>query len=116
LGKVPHAETYNYLKAADVFILNSQYEGISHALLDAMSAGIPILAANVGGNPELVENGVNGFLFEYNNKKEILMDLEKILADADLRKKFTLSAQEKVKKFSWEGVVEKTEEVIKNIK
>jgi len=116
LGKVPHAETYNYLKAANVFILNSQYEGASHALLDAMSAGVPILASNVGGNPELIENGVNGFLFEYNNKKEMLENLEKVLTDAELRKKFVLSAQEKVKKFSWERVVEKTEEVIKNIK
>ncbi len=115
LGKIPHAETYNYFKAADVFILNSQYEGASHALLDAMSAGVPILASNVGGNPELIENGVNGFLFEYNNKKEILENLEKVLTDAELRKKISLTAEEKVKKFSWEGVVEKTIRVIKSL-
>jgi glycosyltransferase involved in cell wall biosynthesis len=115
LGKVPHAETYNYFKSADVFILNSQYEGTSHALLDAMSAGIPILASNVGGNPELIENGVDGFLFEYNNKKEMLFNLEKVLVDTELRKRISLAGQEKVKKFSWDSVVEKTERILKYI-
>ena len=46
----------------DVFVLASYSEGISVALLEAMSAGVPSIVTNVGGNPDVVENGVNGWL------------------------------------------------------
>jgi glycosyltransferase involved in cell wall biosynthesis len=115
LGKITHMETYNYLKSAAVFILNSQYEGASHALLDVMSLGLPILASNAGGNPELIQDKISGFLFEYNNGEEILLNLEKLLTEKETREKISLAAQNKSKEFNWNNVIEKTLAVIKNI-
>ena len=60
LGNVPHARIPSYIRAADVFVLNSRYEGLSHTLLEVLSLGTPIVASNVCGNPEVVEDGVNG--------------------------------------------------------
>jgi glycosyltransferase involved in cell wall biosynthesis len=51
------------LNAMDVFVLPSLKEGMSNTLLEAMASGLPVLATNVGGNPEIVENDVNGCLF-----------------------------------------------------
>jgi sugar transferase (PEP-CTERM/EpsH1 system associated) len=51
------------LNAMDVFVLPSLGEGMSNTLLEAMACGLPVLATNVGGNPEIVENNVNGRLF-----------------------------------------------------
>jgi glycosyltransferase involved in cell wall biosynthesis len=51
------------LNAMDVFALPSLNEGMSNTLLEAMACGLPVLATNVGGNPEIVENNVNGCLF-----------------------------------------------------
>jgi glycosyltransferase involved in cell wall biosynthesis len=52
------------LNAMDVFALPSLNEGMSNTLLEAMASGLPVLATNVGGNPEIVENDVNGCLFK----------------------------------------------------
>ena len=51
------------LNAMDVFVLSSLNEGMSNTLLEAMACGLPVLATNVGGNPEIVEHNVNGCLF-----------------------------------------------------
>jgi sugar transferase (PEP-CTERM/EpsH1 system associated) len=51
------------LNAMDVFVLPSLGEGMSNTLLEAMACGLPVLATNVGGNPEIVENNMNGRLF-----------------------------------------------------
>jgi len=57
-GRVPEL-----LNAMDVFVLPSLNEGMSNTLLEAMACGLPALATNVGGNPEIIENNVNGCLF-----------------------------------------------------
>jgi sugar transferase (PEP-CTERM/EpsH1 system associated) len=51
------------LNAMDVFVLPSLNEGMSNTLLEAMACGLPVVATSVGGNPEIIENNVNGCLF-----------------------------------------------------
>jgi len=51
------------LNAMDVFVLPSLNEGMSNTLLEAMACGLPVLATNVGGNPEIIEDNINGALF-----------------------------------------------------
>lgn len=75
IGRVGHDEMLMYLVAADVFVLNTGYEGFSHALLEAMAMKTLILTTQVGGNPELIKDGVNGFLVEYNNKRQLVDSL-----------------------------------------
>lgn len=58
-----------FLMDSDVFILTSHYEGLPYSIIEAMSFGLPIIASDVGGNSELVKNGVNGFLV--NNHDEL---------------------------------------------
>lgn len=72
-GNLPKEKTLSYIASADVFILNSGYEGWSHVLVEAHNQGVPVLASNTGDNTEIV---AGDHLFEYNNKEEIK---EKIL-------------------------------------
>jgi glycosyltransferase involved in cell wall biosynthesis len=114
IGKIIHPEIPFYFKAADFFVLNSEYEGLSHVILEAMQFGVPVIASNKGGNPELVEDGKNGFLVEYNNKEKIKEAILKLWRDKSLQEKFIQNSKEKLKEFNWENLVEKTLSVLKS--
>lgn len=114
IGKVDHKEIPFYFKAADIFILNSAYEGLSHVILEAMQFGVLVIASNKGGNPELIKDGFNGFLVEYNHKEQIKKAILKLYQDKNLAKKFIENSQERAKEFSWENLVEKTLIVLKS--
>ena len=108
LGRVSNNAVINYFRQADLFILNTNYEGLSHTLLEAMAAGVPIITTAVGGNPEVIENGHNGILVGYNNGEAILSAAEHILFDENFRKTLVSNAKEKLKKFNWQNTVDAT--------
>ncbi|MGB4497259.1 MAG: TIGR03088 family PEP-CTERM/XrtA system glycosyltransferase [Methylococcaceae bacterium] len=64
-------DVYAILKTIDLFVLPSLAEGIALTLLEAMASGLPIIATNVGGNPELIESGVNGQLIPSENTQAL---------------------------------------------
>jgi len=65
VGQLPRAQALGWVKIADVFVLNSTYEGLSHQLVEAMSLGVPIVATSIDGNKEVVlEVGDDPIAFE----------------------------------------------------
>lgn len=88
LGNVPHAKIPLYIRATNVFVLNSEYEGLSHTLLEVMNLGTPIVASDVCGNPEVVENGVNGLLVDPADSNALRAAIAKLLADPALARAF----------------------------
>lgn len=63
-GGIPNKEVYKYLAQNNIFILMSKNEGLPISLLEAMRAGLPIIATKVSGIPECIDEGYNGFLLE----------------------------------------------------
>lgn len=61
-GEVLRPAALGWVRAADVFVLNSSYEGLSHQLIEAMSLRVPIVATDIGGNPELIRDNREGIL------------------------------------------------------
>lgn len=114
-GSVSHRDALRAFAEASAFVLNSRYEGLSHTLLEAMSVGTPVIATRVGGNPEVVDDGVNGLLIEGNNEKGLEEALARLLSDATLRKKLGEAAREKAKEFSIDKTVETTARLIKSL-
>ncbi len=78
VGNLSHQKTLNYIQSADVFVLNSGYEGLSHVLLEALNSEAPVLASNVGGNSEVVRRQED--LFEFNNKQSLIKKILTSLA------------------------------------
>ncbi|MBL8859833.1 MAG: glycosyltransferase family 4 protein [Planctomycetes bacterium] len=88
LGNVPHAQIPLYIRAADIFILNSEYEGLSHTLLEVMNLGTPIIASNVCGNPEVIANGENGLLVDPRRPDLLQTAIGRLLADPKMARRF----------------------------
>jgi glycosyltransferase involved in cell wall biosynthesis len=59
------------IRASEVFVLNSRYEGLSHTLLEVQSLGTPIVASRVCGNPEVVEDERTGLLVDPQDPREL---------------------------------------------
>jgi glycosyltransferase involved in cell wall biosynthesis len=70
-----------FLQSADVFILPSAYEGISNSLLEAMASGLAVLATDIPGNRELIDDGVTGILIPCGNDEKLISALEALLVD-----------------------------------
>jgi glycosyltransferase involved in cell wall biosynthesis len=75
----------DYLAAFDLFVYPSLREGLGSSLLDALSFGLPIVATEVGGIPEIVEHEVNGLLIAPEQPAELVAALQRLLGDAELR-------------------------------
>lgn len=97
------ARICNYLKAADVYVLPSRHEGFPVAPLEAMACGLPVVATEVPGIPDILELGEEsgGIRVPCENIDELAYALERLLGDPDLRRQLGQRAKQRVEeKFS----------------
>lgn len=99
-------EVRSVYDAGDVFVMPSLYEGFGLAILEAMRAGLPIVATNVGGIPELVREDRDGFLVSPSAPAELADGLRPLLGDAQRREEFGERARERAKNFTVESMIE----------
>ncbi len=99
------------ISAYDVFVLPSLNEGMGRVLVEAMALGKPIVASNIGGIPDLVIHGKNGFLVPPKNPRELAKYIEILLEDEKKREKMGLKGKEMSLHFSAKNMVEKIEEL-----
>jgi glycosyltransferase involved in cell wall biosynthesis len=85
------------LAEADVFVLSTRSEGAPMSILEAMAAGLPVVASAVGGVPELVENEVTGLLVPPGDPAALAAALDRLLADPDLRRRLGANGRERAK-------------------
>jgi glycosyltransferase involved in cell wall biosynthesis len=83
----PNPEVLEMMSRATVFALPSRCEGTPCVILEAMSAGLPIVASDVGGIPELVRDGENGFLVPTEDVPALEARLRQLLSDRALRER-----------------------------
>lgn len=95
----PSNDVLSILHDSDIFLLPSQFEGMPMTLIEAMGTGLPIVASNVGGIPDLIVNGENGLLCEP-NLLSIVSCLTRIINDKRLREKIGRSALRSSENFS----------------
>jgi len=81
LGWISNSEVRNLLYHHDFMILPSSQETLPVSIIESLSMGTPVIATNVGGIPEMIENGKNGFLFEPNNLGQLENLLKKIYSN-----------------------------------
>ena len=110
LGRVSDMKALR--EKADVEIVASNKEAFGRVTVEAMFAGMPVLASEAGANPELIENGIDGLLFEKENFRELAEKMAFILENSLLIKKMGKTALEKaISRFMADVNAEKVEEL-----
>ncbi len=100
----------------DIFILSSLREGLPRVLVQAAAVGLPSVAFNVDGVPEIVKDGINGFLVEPKNVNELAEKIVKYIDDRDLIKSHGRNGQNFVKgKWSIEEMVSRVDNIYKEL-
>lgn len=98
------------LRACDLFVHPSHEEGFSNAILEAMAAGRPVVACNVGGNPEAIEDGETGLLVPLRRSEALAEAMVRLLRDPELRRAMEEKGRERAtERFSVERMVREFE-------
>lgn len=85
-----------WLSRIDIFVLPSRTEALSNALMEAMACGCCAIASRVGGNPELIDEGENGLLFDVDDPEQLAGQIEALLADPARRQRLASAASAKM--------------------
>jgi glycosyltransferase involved in cell wall biosynthesis len=112
-GQRSKEETFGLMSACDLFVLNSTYEGFPHVVLEAMGAGLPVVATEVGGTPELVRDGENGLLISPNANGALSKTLLKLLSSSKERQRLATGAHETTQRFRRSAMIEATEAILR---
>jgi len=116
-GRVSDEHLDELYKKADVFVLPSiWYENFPVTIQESFRAGIPVIASDIGGVPELIKDGYNGFLFEAGNLRELRRILEKLINDPYNLRKMKKNAFKSVKKYNMRNHVTKLEKIYFELK
>lgn len=112
VGQQPHDMTLKYIRAADVFVLSSRTEGLSHVLLEALSVDTPVVATRVGGNPEILTDGLNGLLVPSESPSELAVAVERLRTDAAFTARLVDEGRKRSADFSWSNTVNRTTAIL----
>lgn len=103
------------LQANDIFLTASKTENMPLSVIEAMAVGLPVVATDALGMPEIVKNDVNGYLFEPDDWKEMSGKIMAILTDENLMKKFAIASREASLLHSEDCLTKKLESIYKKL-
>ncbi len=101
VGYLHGEELASAYASADAFVFPSRTETLGLVLLEAMAAGCPVIAANAGGIPDIVTDGVNGFLFDTTDDDGMVAAAARLLGDRSQRESLGLAARAEAERWSW---------------
>jgi glycosyltransferase involved in cell wall biosynthesis len=105
-GPVPHHEVISYMRAADAYVQPSVHEGLANATMEAMAAGLPVIATDTGGQCELITDGHSGLLIPIEDSAALSAAFVRIANDRDEAQRMGSRARETIiSRFSYPAQV-----------
>ena len=101
---VSQEELFAAYEQAQLFVLHSQEESQGIVLAEAMATGLPIVATNVGGIPDVVESGRSGFLCDFGDTRAMAEMVERLITDQTLWQIYSTHAQQAAKRYNWTDI------------
>lgn len=114
-GRIDYSEMPYWFKSVDALVLYSGYEGFSHVILEAMAAGVPAIVSKKGGNPEAIDDRVDGLLIPMDKEEELKKAIIKVLTNQEFAQKLVNEGDKKIEKFNWDNLVKQTLGVFKKV-
>ncbi len=115
MGRQDKVSLANLKQAADVFVLNTAYEGLSHELLEVMDLGVPIVTTSVGGNLELLSNGVDALLVPFDNQYQLEQACLRVLKNPEVADGLVRFAKRRTEDFSQKKAINEIVTLIQNV-
>ncbi len=115
-GNIGRDKTLELLKIADVFVLNSIYEGLPHTVIEAMACSVPVVATGIQGTDEIIENGKTGLFVLTDSEKDLAGQVARLFQDRELSARLAANALSVVReKFTWENNLVKLEAELEKV-
>src|SRR3989338_863715 len=112
---LPRAEALGWVKAADVFVLNSRYEGFPHALIEAMTLGTPVIATDTRAHRTILDHGKTGVLIPPGDDDALERALLEIRNNPDVASRRAQAAQKRMDDFSLPHMLSSTAQLLKSL-
>ena len=93
LGNIENQKVVEVLHMSKVFVLNSEYEATSYALIEAKMCGLPVIAKHNDGNSTVIRNNIDGFIVHHNSREDLKYSIKKLISDDQLRISFGTEAR-----------------------
>ena len=115
-GNIGRDKTLELLKTANVFVLNSIYEGLPHTVIEAMACSVPAVATGIRGTDEIIENGKTGLFVLTDGEKDLADQVARLFQDRGLSARLAANALSVVReKFTWENNLVKLEAELEKV-
>ncbi|MCK4830518.1 glycosyltransferase family 4 protein, partial [bacterium] len=114
-GFISENEKYQYYKASKIVVIPSRWDVSPITLYEAMASGKPVVASNIGGIPDLIDDGKTGFLFDPENVEDLSKKIIRLLTDEELRVVMGRAAREKARQYDWSNIADSTVEIYKEV-
>lgn len=115
-GSVPKEKVREYIQKTDLFVLNSSYEGLPHVILEAMAAGVPVVATDAGGTGEVVKHEETGLLVPVDDDQALGHAIRQVLDEAGKTMKYIRNASKFVDEhFSYPRMIKETTDVLSGV-
>ncbi|QXG76002.1 glycosyltransferase family 4 protein [Modestobacter sp. L9-4] len=115
-GFVEHSAVPGVLASLDLLVLPSAYEEMGSVLVEAMVAGLPVVASDVGGIPEVVRHGETGLLVPPGDVPALTAALDRLVADRELRARLAAGARERSRDYSWPHLSTRVADVYRQVR
>ncbi len=116
LGFVGDHEVNEWLNKVECVVVPSIFEGFGITVIEAMSAGTPVIATNVDGIRGIIDEGEDGLLVEYGDAESLARAIANLLEDSKLRKSFSKNGLKKIKgEYRWDHIASRTLKVYKDV-
>lgn len=116
LGNVAHESLPRLYASADIFCRLSRSEGMGNVFLEAMAAGVPVLATSVGGIQDIVKHEVTGILCKPEDPRGAARAIERFVNEPELRENCIRNARQGLSDYSWDSIAKKMEALFKELR